>query len=238
MKRTCLHSCLFSILAVEQRCHERCHDKIVQAPHQDAANATVLLARYSESVFSKQLQMTQRPVERLPAAVMFELKSMHLSAAEVIGQFADSFVLVRVERVNVFIIDQHAADERIKLEELQGQMASLSGLFEATPMDKPAASFGDYNSYNIRIEGGRLTSLPRLLSSKNVTLPDLSVMDSYIDELLRSRACHAAVRAGDRLDQAQMRAIVQGLAECRLPWQCAHGRPTVQGLAQFSAPEK
>src|SRR5262249_27980942 len=137
---------------------------------------------------------------------------------------------------NVFAIDQHAADERIKLEELQGQMASLSGLFEATPVDKPAASCCDYRNYNICIEGGRLTSLPRLLSSKNAILPDLAVMDEHIAELLRSRACHTAVRAGDKLDQTQMRAIVRGLAGCRLPWQCAHGRPTVQGLAQFFAP--
>lgn len=182
--------------------------------------------------------MTRRFAKIPPNApkVTFELKNTHLFDAEVIGQFVDSFILIRIEKASVFIIDQHAADERIKLEELQGQMASLSGLFEAVPMDMPIASSCDYNKYNIRIEGGCLTSLPKLLSSKNVALPDALVMDRYIDELLRSKACHSAARAGDRLDQTKMRAIVSGLAGCRLPWQCAHGRPTVQGLAQFFNP--
>jgi DNA mismatch repair ATPase MutL len=48
-----------------------------------------------------------------------------------------------------------------------------------------------------------------------------------VSEILAYRACHSAVRFGDQLTHDECRRIVSQLARCRLPFQCAHGRPTL-----------
>ena len=40
-------------------------------------------------------------------------------------------------------------------------------------------------------------------------------------------ACHSAVRAGDRLTEQEMQAIIEQLADTPEPHHCPHGRPTV-----------
>ncbi|CAH8509219.1 unnamed protein product [Heterobilharzia americana] len=44
--------------------------------------------------------------------------------------------------------------------------------------------------------------------------------------ILQSRACHSAIRFGSKLNKNQMKLLISQLSECRLPFQCAHGRPT------------
>jgi DNA mismatch repair protein MutL len=45
--------------------------------------------------------------------------------------------------------------------------------------------------------------------------------------LLRSIACHSAVRAGQSLSEAEMRAILQDLSQTPDNTTCPHGRPTL-----------
>jgi DNA mismatch repair protein MutL len=40
-------------------------------------------------------------------------------------------------------------------------------------------------------------------------------------------ACKAAVKAGHRLSEAQMRALIVELLKCHEPYRCPHGRPTI-----------
>ncbi|XP_018652447.1 hypothetical protein Smp_016540 [Schistosoma mansoni] len=47
-----------------------------------------------------------------------------------------------------------------------------------------------------------------------------------IHPLLESRACHQAIRFGSKLNKKQMEKLIVDLARCRIPFQCAHGRPT------------
>ncbi len=51
-----------------------------------------------------------------------------------------------------------------------------------------------------------------------------------VSEILAYRACHAAVRFGDQLTHDECCRIISQLAQCRLPFQCAHGRPTLHPI--------
>jgi DNA mismatch repair protein MutL len=40
-------------------------------------------------------------------------------------------------------------------------------------------------------------------------------------------ACHSVARAGERLEPAEMAALVARLMRCENPMHCPHGRPTI-----------
>ena len=56
-----------------------------------------------------------------------------------------------------------------------------------------------------------------------------------VSAILATRACRTAVRFGDPLPHAVCQRLLTALASCRLPFQCAHGRPSVHPLADISA---
>jgi DNA mismatch repair ATPase MutL len=57
-----------------------------------------------------------------------------------------------------------------------------------------------------------------------------SAVPRPILDALASSACHMAVRFGDRLSRDQCVAMVRELATCDLPFNCAHGRPSIVPL--------
>jgi hypothetical protein len=50
---------------------------------------------------------------------------------------------------------------------------------------------------------------------------------------MASRACRGAIMFGDRLPRAASARLVRQLARCALPFQCAHGRPSMVPLLTF-----
>jgi DNA mismatch repair protein MutL len=47
------------------------------------------------------------------------------------------------------------------------------------------------------------------------------------DRLLKLMACHESVRAGERMEMEQMRALIEALYKAQNPFSCPHGRPTI-----------
>lgn len=64
-----------------------------------------------------------------------------------------------------------------------------------------------------------------------------STMPRLVLDYLKSMACHRAVKFGDSLTITECKAIVHKLSQCELPFQCAHGRPSVLPILKI-APEK
>ncbi|XP_071079978.1 DNA mismatch repair protein Mlh3-like [Haliotis cracherodii] len=57
-----------------------------------------------------------------------------------------------------------------------------------------------------------------------------SRLPQAIHKVLCSQACHGAIKFGDSLTLSQCRELLESLSECDLPFQCAHGRPSVMPL--------
>ncbi|XP_074662885.1 DNA mismatch repair protein Mlh3-like [Tubulanus polymorphus] len=55
----------------------------------------------------------------------------------------------------------------------------------------------------------------------NTTIPRCIFM------LLSSQACHGAIKFGDEMTQTECENLIQLLSNCDLPFQCAHGRPSI-----------
>jgi DNA mismatch repair protein MutL len=51
------------------------------------------------------------------------------------------------------------------------------------------------------------------------------------DNIIKSLACHSAVRAGKKLSDDEMRELIRQLEKVNLPQTCPHGRPTMLHLS-------
>jgi DNA mismatch repair ATPase MutL len=95
------------------------------------------------------------------------------------------------------VVDVHAADERIRLEEL-----------EDARIRQRVQECGS------EVERRRLTSLGRLALSEEERTS------------LAAHACRSAIRFGDEVPADGAVALAMTLARCKRPFVCAHGRPT------------
>ena len=56
-------------------------------------------------------------------------------------------------------------------------------------------------------------------------------------EVIKMEACRGAVKFGDELRAEECQSIIKNLEKCKLPFQCAHGRPTVLPLTNIFYPK-
>jgi DNA mismatch repair protein MutL len=152
------------------------------------------------------------------------------------------------------IIDQHALHERILYEQIKHKF--LAGNLETQrllvpqPVDLAPAEAAavlevqdELMGIGLGIEsfGGStilVTSYPAVLQSRNLAELIRIVVDQLaqgkqrpdpqdlLDHLMATMACKAAVKAGDRLSQEEMLALIEHRDLCRDAHHCPHGRPS------------
>ena len=160
----------------------------------------------------------------------------------------------------LYIIDQHAAHERILYERFKRNMGSVMPQQLLIPvfMDFPASDFQLLEEHKELFESlgfsfeqagpatMRLLEMPAdIKDSETETiirkiLTCINNMNEPTAELLRHEylqiaSCRSAIKAGDSLNMRQMCALLDALREERLSYTCPHGRPTTINftLAQF-----
>ena len=176
-----------------------------------------------------------------------------------LGQFRDTFIIA-VDNDGVVIIDQHVAHERILYEQVterltRGALESqrlLEPLLIALPAgarDALAAHAGDLARLGFEIDpfGGdsvRVAAVPALLgrgaceTAVRALAEDLEELDrgasvaDAIGRIAASTACHAAVKANDRLTMEKMTWILQELRRTAYSTVCPHGRPVLLRLTR------
>ena len=184
---------------------------------------------------------------------------------KVLGQFNLGFILVKLNR-NLFIIDQHATDEKFGYETLKKETQienqklicpksmALNGAQEELLLsykhifDKNGFSF----SFDDSKEPGKRISLTGVPRSKSLLFDESDVQEllwllsedstfnienlrpSKVHRMFASRACRSAVMIGTALDFAEMRKIVDHMADMEHPWNCPHGRPTMRHVVDLS----
>jgi DNA mismatch repair protein MutL len=170
-----------------------------------------------------------------------------------LGTYRDLYLLAEAED-ELYVVDQHAAHERIVFEELERRYQSEPPLelpdpeiLALTPDEELAylerahqlesagltlESFGP-GRYRVRSVPAFLTGYPNLVAEViRSTLIGPAFSDAWRGVLARL-ACLPAIKAGHVLSGASAQALLDGLAGCSLPWVCPHGRPTALVLSEL-----
>jgi DNA mismatch repair protein MutL len=182
--------------------------------------------------------------------------ALSLPVLRVLGQLDNSYIVAEGPD-GLYLIDQHAAHERILFEKLSQQRAQrdieVQGLLEPMTLEvsprqeailksryQDLAGFG----FNIEPFGDRtfiIRALPALIHNKDWAGVLRELLDSmsqgdktdWSEDVTITVACHGAIRAGQSLTDAEMRELVRQLEQCASPHTCPHGRPTMIHLSSI-----
>jgi DNA mismatch repair protein MutL len=175
-----------------------------------------------------------------------------------LAQLAQTYLLSEGPGGALYLIDQHAAHERITYERLLAQhgagavqsQALLMPHYVALPPDAQQALLAaadDLAAWGFALEetggGVQLLAVPGGLALEDLapTLNDLAghlsagggrTPSDRRDLMLATLACHTSVRAGQTLTPLEQQALIDQLAGCEGPRTCPHGRPTVIVIAR------
>ncbi|KAH8587702.1 hypothetical protein B0O99DRAFT_694256 [Bisporella sp. PMI_857] len=214
-----------------------------------------------------------------------------LRYAQVIGQIDQKFILAKVSSANstskiLVLIDQHAADERVRIEKLLDDLCSpdcsisLEKNLCFNISSKEVNLFKLHKSHFARwgclyevhdpsnMTCLKVVALPRGIAERCCTYPNLLIdllrreihtslristtastatafaPDSQdwvsrlqncprgILDMLNSRACRGAIMFNDVLSNDQCDTLIRQLGQCKFPFQCAHGRPSLIPLVE------
>lgn len=165
---------------------------------------------------------------------------------EPLGQLEDTYVVAR-SREGLLVVDQHAAHEQVLFERIAGgaERRALSPPVQVAVTAREAELLepylGQLADLGIEVEpfGGN-TFLVRGVPAPLVGQEPQALLDALLEELAHCRrlepeavrerlamkaACITAVKAGDVLTLAQMRALLDDLMGAWSPATCPHGRP-------------
>lgn len=179
--------------------------------------------------------------------------------ANIIGQVFSTYILLQKDK-ELILIDQHAAHERIMFEHFREKYKNRESIAQIlmTPvvvdltyqeikfLDEKKEylnnlgfiyeSFGN-NSIILR-------EVPYLDDTVSVKELFLEVLDRFIktagagveliaEETIYTIACKAAIKANRKLDNKEIKEILDKLAAMGNPYTCPHGRPVIVKLSKY-----
>ena len=181
-----------------------------------------------------------------------------------IGQLFDTYWLVQVEN-ELFIIDQHAAHEKVLYEKMMRQFADRE--FTSQQISPPVIItmtmqeqelFQKYEDqfqkagFEVNPFGGReyaVCAVPANLYNLNQKELFLEMLDGLsleigkstpdlILEKIASMSCKAAVKGSQRLSTQEAEHLLADLLALENPYHCPHGRPTIIAMSKTEIEKK
>jgi DNA mismatch repair protein MutL len=211
---------------------------------------------HPEALGGPQTPPSQPPASGLQPGLSspgFPASGFQLPLLRVIGQVNASYVVAEGPD-GMYLIDQHAAHERILYEQMLAQHAEdqlpIQPLLEPLLLDlspEQAAAVAEdldlLNALGVTIEpfGGAsylVRSVPAVLSGDEPQSALTDIVDGLLEKvdtvgisreatLITGICKRAAIKAGHILSTPEMQELVRKLETCRSPRTCPHGRPTM-----------
>jgi DNA mismatch repair protein MutL len=186
-----------------------------------------------------------------PSAFEFP-ESAKLPPLRVLGQVAQTYIIAEGPE-GLYLIDQHAAHERVLYERLMAERAKMAvtsqALLEPLTMElanvagEESLEFLNQLGFDIEPFGGDtclVRAVPTMLAKGDIIEAIVEIVDGLTEggtvetgeeRALISLVCHSAVRAGKTLSGEEMRDLIRQLEATEMPRTCPHGRPTMIHLS-------
>lgn len=181
-----------------------------------------------------------------------------------IGQAFDTYIIIQIDQ-KMYIIDQHAAHERLLFEQFKEnyyatdrniQMLLIPELIELTPkerdlvienismFEKAGFVLEEFGDNTIKISG-----VPNI--GYDIDYSDM--FKDLIDEIigvtktqnsqkehrfLATLACKAAVKGNMKLDRQEQIELIDKMVKLENPFTCPHGRPTAYEISKYDIERK
>ncbi len=226
--------------------------------------ADALLGRAVEGMKQENAGQTEEPRQ----LNLFEEKLLTREAKDeyhLIGQVFETYWLVEY-RDNLYIIDQHAAHERVlyertlksmKSREFTSQMISPPIILDLSMQEaellrqymdqftRIGFEFEEFGqeSFAVRAVPDNLFSIAKkdlLLQMLDGLSDEVSrnLSPELVDEKVASMSCKAAVKGNMRLSAAEVDTLIGELLTLENPYHCPHGRPTIIAMSRRELEKK
>lgn len=193
------------------------------------------------------------------------LKEEEMAKQKIIGQLFDTYWLVEYND-RLFIVDQHAAHEKVMYEKLKKQFEKKEftsqaisppivitlSMREAETLERFKEQFTKLG-FEIEHFGGAEYSICGVpgnlyrLNTKDVLIEMLDELTDGISERatadvildkIASMSCKAAVKGSQRLSLPEMEQLMKDLMKLDNPYNCPHGRPTIIAMSKYEIEKK
>lgn len=175
-----------------------------------------------------------------------------------VAQVNNSYIIAK-DSEGLKVIDQHAAHERVRYEELFREFREKEKQSQPllTPMHLELSNdeilllkdnLDVFTNLGFEIEefGGNsfvVRAVPHCLVKEDVDVVVRGVLDDIencnlpteiqgkVEEILTYMACRSAIKFGQKLSLDEMQALINQLAKTERPYTCPHGRPSIVALS-------
>lgn len=178
-----------------------------------------------------------------------------------IAGYAFGTYIICQNNLGLYLIDQHAAKERINYEKTSYMLShpdnkSIDMLFPVTielPMNEfmiikdninvlkdmffNISEFG-MNSFIIKshplwLPKGHEEEAIRKIIDLLITMKDHFSLEKFNDRVAMTMACKMSIKANDNLSNEEMEELISDLRKCNNPYTCPHGRPTIINFTKY-----
>ena len=183
---------------------------------------------------------------------------------KIIGQLFDTYWLIEYED-KLFIIDQHAAHEKVLYERTMARVLkneftsqALSPPIILTLSSEEAEMLEKYEKqitafgYAIEPFGGKeyaINAIPAEFEAVDMKAMFIDLLEDFaslsgkdapslILEKVASMSCKAAVKGNQHLNRPEMEQLIDELLKLENPYHCPHGRPTIISMSKYEIEKK
>ncbi|KAH7727628.1 mismatch repair endonuclease PMS2 [Aphelenchoides avenae] len=211
-------------------------NEIRQRLHQQRDSSTELVGEQYQLEVEKSKDIeADQPAEIAEQNLSLLLKKEDFARMRIIGQFNSAFIIARLDN-QLFVVDQHASDEKYNFERLQRkalvqsqklitpQLLQVGAVHEAVLRDN--VDVFRANGFDFDFDEDDIDEILGVVSE----FPGTMYRPAKLRKIFASRACRKSVMFGDPLSRQQMHEIVRHMGKMDQPWNCPHGRPTIRHL--------
>lgn len=192
-------------------------------------------------------------------SVTTEVKKERIKKMYPVGLVHGTYIIAENED-GMYIIDQHAANERVNYEYYLREMSNPKPItmdllvpitLELTSneyiilkehfdiLDQLGIGYEEFGFQTLLIR-----SVPVWLTKSNIevalrkifdiiTVREDFRLDRYLDHIAATVACKASIKANDHIELSSMEVLLERLRNCENPFTCPHGRPTIITYSKY-----